>query len=174
MTIGTQLLVLAAIAFAYKKYSSWSSVPDGTSELEQSFGYKLLANQYYIPWFYEEVFSKTYRKLSHFMWKEIDLKIVDAMVDGIASVVYKTGEKTHKMQNGNLSDMLRWMVIGLVILMLFAVGFSVLAMFAQAQVEFVRVYIGELVLGIGLVLVAVSALVVTYHAAAIRKTGKGR
>jgi FtsH-binding integral membrane protein len=96
------------------------------------------------------------------------------MVDGIAGVVYKTGEKTHNIQNGNLSDMLRWMVIGLIILMLFAVGFSILAMFAQAQVEFVRVYIGELVLGIGLILVAVSAVLVTYHAASIRKTGKGR
>ncbi len=124
MTIGTQLLVIAAIAFAYKKYVSFNSVPDGTSRMENSFIYKLLSNQYYIPKIYDEVFSKPYMQLSKFAWKEIDLKIVDATVDGIANVIYKTGEKTHTMQSGNLSSMLRWMVIGLVVLLVLAVAFT--------------------------------------------------
>jgi NADH-quinone oxidoreductase subunit L len=70
------------------------------------------------------VFSKPYLKLSKLAWKEIDLKIVDATVDGIANVIYQTGEKTHTMQNGNLSSMLRWMVIGLVVLLVLAVAFT--------------------------------------------------
>lgn len=125
MTIGTQLFVMAAIAFAYKKYSNWSSVPDGTSKMENSFGYKLLWNQYYIPKFYEEVFAKPYAELSKIAWKQIDLKIVDATVDGIANIIYKTGENTRDIQNGNLSTMLRWMVIGLVVLITLAVAFTV-------------------------------------------------
>ncbi|WP_310439403.1 NADH-quinone oxidoreductase subunit L [Sulfuricurvum sp.] len=125
MTIGTQLFVMAAIAFAYKKYSNWSSVPDGSSKLENSFGYKLLWNQYYIPKFYEEVFSKPYLELSRIAWKQIDLKIVDATVDAIANGIYKTGENTREIQNGNLSTMLRWMVVGLVVLVTLAVAFSV-------------------------------------------------
>ena len=124
MTIGTQLLVIAAIAFAYKKYASWSGVPDGTSKMENSFIYKLLSNQYYIPKMYDEVFSKPYLQLSKIAWKQIDLKIVDATVDGIANVIYRTGEKTHTMQNGNLSSMLRWMVIGLIVLLVLAVAFT--------------------------------------------------
>ncbi|MFZ2888846.1 NADH-quinone oxidoreductase subunit L [Sulfuricurvum sp.] len=125
MTIGTQLFVMAAIAFAYKKYSNWNSVPDGTSKMEKRFCYKLLWNQYYIPKFYEEVFSKPYLELSKIAWKQIDLKIVDATVDGIANIIYKTGENTRDIQNGNLSTMLRWMVFGLVVLVALALAFSV-------------------------------------------------
>lgn len=125
MTIGTQLFVMAAIAFAYKKYSNWSSVPDGSSKMEKSFGYKLLWNQYYIPKMYEEIFAKPYLELSKIAWKQIDLKIVDATVDAIANAIYKTGENTRDIQNGNLSSMLRWMVIGLVVLMTLAVAFNV-------------------------------------------------
>jgi NADH-quinone oxidoreductase subunit L len=125
MTIGTQLFVMAAIVFAYKKYSNWSSVPDGSSKMENSFGYKLLSNQYYIPKFYDEVFSKPYLELSKIAWKQIDLKIVDATVDGIANIIYKTGENTRDIQNGNLSTMLRWMVVGLVVLITLALAFTV-------------------------------------------------
>jgi len=53
------------------------------------------------------------------------LKIVDAMVDGIANLIYQTGESTHTMQNGNLSSMLRWMVVGVVVLLVLAVAFTV-------------------------------------------------
>jgi len=125
MTIGTQLFVIAAIVFAYKKYSNWNSVPDGTSAMENSFGYKLLWNQYYIPKFYDEVFSKPYLELSKIAWKQIDLKIVDATVDGIANIIYKTGENTRDIQNGNLSTMLRWMVVGLVVLITLALAFTI-------------------------------------------------
>lgn len=125
MTIGTQLFVMLAIALAYKKYSNWSGVPDGTSKMENRFCYKLLWNQYYIPKFYEEVFSKPYLELSKIAWKQIDLKIVDATVDGIANAIYKTGENTRDIQNGNLSTMLRWMVVGLVVLVTLAVAFTV-------------------------------------------------
>lgn len=125
MTIGTQLLVILSIAYAYKKYANWSGVPDGSSKMENNFCYKLLSNQYYIPKFYEEVFSKPYKELSRFAWKQIDIKIVDAMVDAIANTIYKTGENTRDIQNGNLSSMLRWMVVGLVVLLALAVAFTV-------------------------------------------------
>jgi len=121
MTIGTQLFVILAIAYAYKKYAKAVKVD---KKVESGFFYQLLYNQYYIPKIYDEVFSKPYLQLSKLAWKEIDLKIVDAIVDGIANTIYRTGEKTHTMQNGNLSSMLRWMVIGLVVLLVLAVAFT--------------------------------------------------
>ena len=125
MTIGTQLFVILAIFFAYKKYmSSDVKVPDGTSKMENSFAYKLLINQYYIPYFYEEYLVKPYRELSTVLWKQVDMKIVDATVDGIAGVLYKTGDTTRTMQSGNLSTMLKWMVAGLVALLSLAVVFG--------------------------------------------------
>jgi len=125
MTIGTQLFVIAAIAYAYKKYTSKDiKVPDGTSKMENSFAYKLLINQYYIPYFYENYLVKAYRELSDLFWTKVDMKIVDATVDGIANIFYQTGDKTRVMQSGNLSTMLKWMVAGTVALLSLAVVFG--------------------------------------------------
>ncbi|WP_457744504.1 NADH-quinone oxidoreductase subunit L [Sulfurimonas sp.] len=128
MTIGTQVFAISMIVFAYIKYNNARvKVPDGTSAMEKSFVYKLLINQYYIPYFYEEYIVKAYRELSDVFWQKIDLKVVDATVDGIAGIIYGTGEKTRDMQSGNLSTMLRWMVVGLVGLLSLAVVFGLAA-----------------------------------------------
>jgi NADH-quinone oxidoreductase subunit L len=125
MTIGTQLFVMMAIFLAYRKYmASDIKVPDGTSKMENSFAYKLLINQYYIPYFYEAYLVKPYRELSIIFWKQIDEKIVDATVDGIAGIMYGTGSATRTMQSGNLSTMLKWMVAGMVIILSLAVVFG--------------------------------------------------
>jgi len=125
MTIGTQVFVLLAIAYAYKKYArNGITVPDGTSKMENRLCYKVLKNQYYIPYFYEEYLVKAYRELSTVFWKQVDLKIVDATVDGIANIFYATGSKTRGMQSGNLSTMLKWMVVGLVAMLSLAVVFG--------------------------------------------------
>ena len=132
MTIGTQLFVIAAIAFAYKKYAnSGVRVPDGTSKMENSIGYKILSNQYYIPYIYEEYFVKPYRELSTVFWKQVDMKVVDATVDGIANIIYSTGENTRDMQSGNLSTMLKWMVAGTVALLSLAVVFGLAARYSD-------------------------------------------
>ncbi|RLA73328.1 MAG: NADH-quinone oxidoreductase subunit L [Epsilonproteobacteria bacterium] len=121
MTIGTQIFVIAAIVFAYKKYEDAKI----DTKVESGMLYKILYNQYYIPKFYDEFFIKPYRELSRILWKEVDMKIVDATVDGIANTIYDTGEKTRMMQNGNLSTMLRWMVVGLVIMLALAAAYTV-------------------------------------------------
>jgi len=132
MTIGTQGLVVASIVYAYKKYMNIGmNVPDGTSELENSFIYKLLKNQYYIPYFYDRFLVQPYTKLSALFWTEVDQKVVDATVDGIAGIVYNTGEQTRDMQDGNLSTMLRWMVIGLIALLSLAVIFGITARYSH-------------------------------------------
>ena len=131
MTIGTQIFVALAIFYAYKKYTRKDIVvPDGTSKMENSFAYKLLKNQYYIPYFYQEYIVKAYRELSEVFWTKIDQKVVDATVDGIANVFYQTGERTRVMQSGNLSTMLKWMVAGTVALLSLAVVFGLAARYS--------------------------------------------
>ncbi|MDD2790167.1 MAG: NADH-quinone oxidoreductase subunit L [Sulfurimonas sp.] len=135
MTIGTQLFVIAAIIFAYRKYANAKvTVPDGTSKIENRLCYKVLSNQYYIPYAYEEYVVKPYRELSTVLWKQVDMKIVDATVDGIAGIIYGTGEKTRDMQSGNLSTMLKWMVAGTVGLLSLAVVFG-LAVRYSAEIK---------------------------------------
>jgi len=128
MLVGTQIFVGLAILYAYKKYNNHLvKVPDGTSKMENSFMYKLLINQYYIPYAYEEYLVKPYREISEIFWTKVDLKVVDATVDGIAGIIYGTGEKTRDMQSGNLSTMLKWMVAGTMGLLTLAVVFGLAA-----------------------------------------------
>ena len=125
MLVGTQLFVGLAILYAYKKYNNAKiTVPDGTSAMENSFMYKLLLNQYYIPYAYEKYLVVPYREMSEIFWTHIDLKIVDASVDGIAGFIYNTGDRTSAMQSGNLSTMLKWMVAGLLGMLSLAVVFG--------------------------------------------------
>jgi NADH-quinone oxidoreductase subunit L len=116
--LGLVVLVVAVggIVLAYKKYAKGLKRDE---KLENSFIYKLLANQYYIPQFYEEFITKPYAMLSEKMWK-IDMSVVDATVDGIANLIYKSGDGSRKMQTGNLSNYLNWMAVGGVLLLVVA------------------------------------------------------
>jgi NADH-quinone oxidoreductase subunit L len=114
----TSAVAIFGIAVAVYKYRS-----GGFSRTwEYSPFYKLLKNQYFIPKFYDVVFSKPYLAISKFSWKEIDLKIVDTIVDTIAKAVYTTGTESRVIQTGNLSKALKWMVVGITILLVLAVA----------------------------------------------------
>ena len=89
--------------------------------MEGSFGYKLLSNQYYIPKLYELYIMRPFSALATFAWQKIDTKIVDFTVDLIARIIYSTGQNARKMQSGNLSDMLRWMIVGMIVLLTLAI-----------------------------------------------------
>ena len=113
---GTMCVALAGILFAIWAYTKEIFKPS----IEQTFIYKLFSNQYYIPQLYKDAIMKPFTALSVFAWQSIDKKVVDATVDAIAKSVESFGEGANKMQTGNLSIMLRWMVGGFVILLLLA------------------------------------------------------
>jgi len=117
--LGSLVLAFAVggIVLAWIKYGKGLK---RNEKLENSFVYKLLKNQYYIPHFYAEFISKPYAMISNMMWKSVDMKIVDATVDGIANLFYSGGDKTRKIQTGNLSGYLNWMGIGLFVLLFIA------------------------------------------------------
>ncbi len=119
LTLG---IALGGIALAVLKFQK-----DGTYFSETFKNrpcYKILANQYYMNHFWENVVSKPYGKLATFSWKELDLKIIDAIVDGIAKGIYSGGEAGTAMQSGNLSKALKWMGIGILVLLILAIVFG--------------------------------------------------
>jgi NADH-quinone oxidoreductase subunit L len=119
-TLYSLIAVTTAIALSGILFAVWKHKKDGTyfsQALQHRFCYKLLANQYYIPHFLEKVINKPYLAMSQFSWKEIDLKVIDTFVDGIAKMVYKAGQESRPVQSGNLSKALTLMVIGLTVLL---------------------------------------------------------
>ncbi len=120
LTVVTTAIALSGIVFAWFRYSKGLK---RSAKVEQSLPYRILSNQYYIPILYENVFSKPYAALSHAFWEEIDQQVVDATVDGIATAIKDGGDSSRKIQTGNLSDYLKLMSGGalvLVALVLFA------------------------------------------------------
>ncbi len=117
VTLG---IAISGIALAVTKFSKG----DFDEFFEKIGVMDILRNQYYIPKFYAEKIMKPYAKLSEFAWKKIDVKIVDATVDFIAGVIYKTGDKARWMQSGNLSTNLKWMALGMAVLMATLLIFS--------------------------------------------------
>jgi len=118
LTIVTTAIALTGIIIAYIKYAKGLR---RDPKVENSFAYKLLYNQYYIPIFYEKAFAKPYAELSQIAWKEVDEQMVDATVDGIAYAIEKTGDVSRRAQDGNLSTYLKWMVVGLFFIIVIAV-----------------------------------------------------
>ncbi len=116
ITLG---IAISGILYAVYKYSTGGF----SKEVEEYPIYKLLINQYYIPDFYNRCIVKPYMIISEFLWQKIDVAVVDMSVDAIAKVLYKGGDKARVMQSGNLSNMLRLMVFGLLVLLLLAVIF---------------------------------------------------
>ena len=114
----TLAIAIGGIVVAYLMYHKRLK---RNPKIEQSLPYRVLSNQYYIPILYEKAFAKPYAELSDIAWKEIDMQVVDATVDGIASIVEESGEGTRRMQTGNLSDYLKWMAAGAIILAVLAI-----------------------------------------------------
>jgi len=123
LIFATSAIALSGIFFAIYMYKR-----GGFSEkIEKWWIYKLLINQYYIPKLYEVALLKPFAALSRFAWLQIDIKIVDDTVDLIAKTIYGGGKKARKMQSGNLSSMLKWMVAGIVVLLALAVFYRPMA-----------------------------------------------
>lgn len=93
---------------------------------EDSFVYKILINQYFIPRFYEVFISIPYKILCVWVWKIIEIRLLDASVDSIAHFINKMGVKARPIQSGNLSSSLRLMAVGLILGLVFALILSVL------------------------------------------------
>ncbi len=117
VTLG---LALSGIFYAVYKYKTGGF----GKEVESYPIYKLLVNQYYIPDFYDKCIVKPYMAIATFLWLKVDVAIIDKTVDTIAKGLYNSGDKARVMQSGNLSNMLRLMVFGLLVLLLLVVIFN--------------------------------------------------
>jgi len=126
-TIWILIAVTTTMALGGIIFAVWKHKKDGTfysETMKDRFCYKLLANQYYIPYIIENYLNKPYLAISKFNWKEIDMKIIDTIVDAVAMGIYAGGKEGRAMQSSNLSTALKWMVVGLLALLTLAVAFG--------------------------------------------------
>lgn len=109
----TSFVALCGIAFAVLKYRKGGFSP----KWQETFIYKFLSNQYYIPYIYDKLFIQNYIRLSKIAWLG-DKYVIDFVVDRIARFLNSSGESMQWIQGGNLSKMLKIMFFGVVVLLL--------------------------------------------------------
>lgn len=108
--------------FIYRKNSKfWHK-----DKIQENCFYKLLANQYYIPKIYDMVFVRSYKAIAEFLWKEVDLKIIDFVVDLIAQVFMEGGKNARKTQSGILSQSLIFMFGGIFVVLGIILTFDII------------------------------------------------
>lgn len=118
----TSATAIAGIAVAVYKYRNGGF----SKSWENTFIYRLLINQYYVPKFYEVVISKPYKALSDWIFRVIEVDIIDSAIDGIAKLIYNAGKGARPIQSGNLSSNLRLMTLGLIMGLLLALVLALL------------------------------------------------
>lgn len=122
LILATSAVAIGGILVAVFKYKKGGF----SKSWEDKAIYKLLINQYFIPKIYEKLISKPYYAISVWIWKTIEIRLIDATVDSLAHFVNKLGVKARPIQSGNLSSSLRLMAVGLILGLIFALVLSVL------------------------------------------------
>lgn len=120
------LFALTGVFLAWRKYGRKGKKAWKRDEaFENSFIYKLLENQYYVPKFYDQFIVQPYTIASQKFW-ELDKSVVDGAVDKLGRACLNIGDSSRGMQNGNLSSYLNWMGVGAMIIVIIAVISSVI------------------------------------------------
>ena len=113
LIVVTSVVALSGIAFAVFKYKSGGFSP----KWQETFIYKLLSHQYYIPALYDKLFIQNYFRIAKLSWK-VDKGVIDFVVDAIARFLNNSGKNMRHIQGGNLSKMLRIMFFGVILVLL--------------------------------------------------------
>jgi len=120
MTMNTEiiLMVIASIAifltiyFAHLKYKIKKTVPEPDAQIV-GFG-KVLNHKYYIDELYNTIVVKPLHTFGNFLYKIIDLQVIDGFVNGTARLTAYCSTQLKNLQTGAVSFYLFAMAIGMV------------------------------------------------------------
>ena len=97
--ILTPLLVTISIPISYYLFVKNKILTEKISGMNQPL-YKFLVNKWYFDDLYEFIFIKTSKRIGLFLWKIIDVKIIDGFgPDGISLLIKKISIKANKFQS---------------------------------------------------------------------------
>ena len=119
--ILTPILVTISIPISYYLFVKNKILPETIASMNQPL-YKFLINKWYFDELYEFIFIKTSKKIGLFLWKIMDVKIIDGFgPDGISSFIKKFSIKANKFQSGYIYQYAFIMLLGLSALLSFLI-----------------------------------------------------
>ena len=121
LLILTPILVIISIPISYYLFVKNKILPEKIARINQPL-YKFLVNKWYFDELYEFVFIKTSKKIGLFLWKIVDVKIIDGIgPDGVSSLIKKISIKANKFQSGYIYHYAFIMLLGLSALLTFLI-----------------------------------------------------
>ncbi len=120
MAVSTAIAI-AGIFLAYQMYIKKPGVPQRLAERFR-FVHTLLLNKYYVDEIYDALFVNPVKKISaQFLWKGVDVRIIDGSVNGIARLVGGIGNILRLLQTGYIRNYAFYIVAGCIFIIVLAV-----------------------------------------------------
>jgi NADH-quinone oxidoreductase subunit L len=115
----TPVLVIISIPISYYLFVKNKIFSERFANINQPL-YKFLVNKWYFDELYEYIFITTSKKIGLFLWKIVDMKIIDGFgPDGISSFIKKISIKANKFQSGYIYQYAFIMLLGFSALLTF-------------------------------------------------------
>ncbi len=111
------LLAAFAIWLAHRFYVRFPGTPDRIAERYPA-AYALIVNKFFIDEIYDTLIVRPIERVSRgFLWKGIDVGVIDAVVNGTASVFQNWGHRVKKMQGGFTRVYAAWILLGAILIL---------------------------------------------------------
>ena len=114
-TYLTIVLALVGIGIAYLMYAKKTVDPGKFNKNGNSWFYKVLANRWYFPEFYNQISWKLGYGVARGV-NFVDRQVIDGTVNGLSGAVVGSGDAMSKMQTGHVQDYASVVLIGVAVL----------------------------------------------------------
>ena len=123
LEIGLTILVVAlAVTAIWLAYRVYIRTPGTADRIAARFPllYRLFWNKFYVDEIYDAVVVWPIERVSRtFLWKFVDVAIIDGLVNGTGSLVQGWSQRIRKIQSGYARAYANWILFGAVLVFLF-------------------------------------------------------
>ena len=117
----TPILVILSIPFSYYLFIKNKKLPEQIANVNKPL-YQFLLNKWYFDELYDALFVRPSKKMGLYLWKFIDVKIIDGFgPDGLSSFIKKCSLKANKFQSGFIFQYAFVMLLGFSALLTFLI-----------------------------------------------------
>ena len=123
LEIGLTILVVGlALASMYFAYQVFVKNPKRAERIAARFptAHRLMLNKFYVDEIYDAAIIWPIERLSRsFLWKGIDIGVVDGAVNGVASLMQRWSNRGKRLQSGYVRVYANWILFGAVLILLY-------------------------------------------------------
>ena len=119
--LSPMIVGVVAIALAYILYLVKTEWPQRLANRFKTL-YKLSLNKWYFDEIYEAALVNPTKKLGDYLWKIIDMKVVDGVPNGAAAFCKMMAGRISKIQTGYIYNYSLWMVFLVVVISFFLIS----------------------------------------------------